>query len=145
MASSKTTTKTIRIANEAAEYFKEKPLNRAVESLYEHLTDGTLSFDGEQIKVECTHQNTEKSSLGTPENTKKVSTLTKTDYESIAEMANLMQVSTEKLFSDIRELLENGELYYSGGKLTNPRYEEFERACGNRDIDKILESMIRSL
>lgn len=69
----------------------------------------------------------------------------KTDLESIAEMARLMQVSTEGLLAALNEALEEGTLYYSNGKLVNPRYEEFERACGNRNIDKILESMVRSL
>ena len=69
----------------------------------------------------------------------------KTDIEAIAEMACLMGVTTEKLLSDFRELLEEGTLYYSGGRLVNPRYEDFERACEGKNIDKILESMIRSL
>ena len=60
-------------------------------------------------------------------------------------MANLMRVPTEKLLLDFRELLEEGTLYYSNGKLVNPRYEDFERACEGRNIDKILESMVRSL
>ena len=69
----------------------------------------------------------------------------KTDIESIEEMANLMRVPTERLLSDFRELLEDGTLYYSNGKLVNPRYEDFERACEGKNIDKILESMVRSL
>lgn len=69
----------------------------------------------------------------------------KADLESIAEMARLMQVSTEGLLTALNEALEEGTLYYSNGKLVNPRYEEFERACGDRNIDKILESMVRSL
>ena len=56
-----------------------------------------------------------------------------------------MQVSTEGLLTALNEALEEGTLYYSNGKLVNPRYEEFERACGDRNIDKILESMVRSL
>lgn len=133
MASTKTTTKTIRIDNETAEYFKEKPLNRAVESLCGLLRSGTLTFDGEELKVENAPTESPKR------------THPKTDLESIAEMARLMQVSTEGLLTALNEALEEGTLYYSNGKLVNPRYEEFERACGDRDIDKILNSMIRSL
>lgn len=133
MASTKTTTKTIRIDNETAEYFKGKPLNRAVESLCELLKSGRLTLDGEEIKLgktsekgqNCTHLNK--------------------DYESIAEMASLMQVSTGGLLKALNDALEEGSLYYSNGKLINPRYEEFERACGDRNIDMILESVIRSL
>lgn len=69
----------------------------------------------------------------------------KGDYEEIAEMASLMSVTTEKLLMDIRELLEEGSLYYSEGKLVNPRYEEFERACKGKNIDRILDSVVRSL
>lgn len=132
MGSLRTTTRTIRIENETAEYFKEKALNRAVESLYGLLRSGEMSFDGERLKIEgCTHDG----SLTTE----------KTDYESIEEMAALMSVTTEKLLMDIRELLEEGSLYYSEGKLVNPRYEEFERACKGKDIDRILDSVVRSL
>ena len=138
MGSTKTTTRTIRIANEAAEYFAKKPLNRAVESLYGLLRSGKLKFDGEEIKIECTHPKEEK--MYTPDKN-----IPKTDYESIEEMADLMKVSAEKLLSDIRELLEDGTLYYSGGKLVNPRYEDFERACEGKNIDKILDGLIRSL
>ena len=68
-----------------------------------------------------------------------------TDYESIEEMASLMKVSMEKLLSDFRDLLEEGQLYYSNGRLINPRYEDFEKACEGKDIDIILESMVRAL
>ena len=94
-------------------------------------------------------KNDEKGAMGTPENEEKTAKsgtpIPKTDYDSISEMAALMQVTSEKLLSDIRELLEEGNLYYSEGKLVNPRYEEFERACKGKNIDKILESVIGSL
>ena len=144
MASTRTTTRTIRISNEVAEFFREKALNRAVESLYGLLTNGSLSFNGEEIKVECVHQNSEKSSSSKLENDKTVCT---PDYEQIVEMAILMNVTSEKLFSDIKDLLENGELYYSGGRLVNPRYEEFESLCERKkwDIDKTIEKVVREM
>lgn len=151
MGSTRTTTKTIRIANEVAEYFEKKPLNRAVESLYGLLTSGKLKFDGENLSVECTHQNLEKSSSGTPEIIEKVYTLDKnipkSDYESLAEMANLMRVSTDKLLSDFKDMIENGDLYYSGGKLRNPTYEEFENICESRGqkVENILTKVIRNM
>ncbi len=140
MASTRTTTRTIRIENEVAEYFKEKPLNRVIESLYGLLRSGKLKIDGEEIKVECTHQKAEN--VCTPD--KKIP---KTDYESIVEMANLMQVPIEKLLSDFRELLENGDLYYSGKKLVNPHYEEFERLCEikKQPIDKMMGNIVRQM
>ena len=129
MASTTTKTKTIRIKNDTADYFEDKPLNRMVESLEELLRSGKLNFDGENLGIKGGIKN------DTP----------KTDIESIEEMANLMRVPTETLLSDFRELLEDGTLYYSNGKLVNPRYEEFERACEGKNIDKIIESMVRSL
>lgn len=101
-----------------------------VESLGELLQSGKMSFDGENLVIKG-----QKGEGNAPQ----------TDISSIEEMAGLMRVPTEKLLSDFRDLLEEGTLYYSNGKLVNPRYEEFERACGNRNIDKILESMVRSL
>jgi transcriptional regulator with XRE-family HTH domain len=144
MASTRTTTKTIRISNEVAEFFREKPLNRAVESLYELMAAGSLIFDGEEIKIGCVHQNSEKSASSKLENDKNVCT---PDYEQIVEMAILMNVTAEKLFSDIKDMLENGELYYSGSRLVNPRYEEFESLCERKkwDIDKTIEKVVREM
>ena len=149
MGSTRTTTRTIRIDNETAEYFAKKPLNRAVESLYGYLRAGEMSFDGDSLKIECTHQNEKKESKNgevyTPK-TEKVYTPDK-NMAAINEMANLMRVEPEKLLLDIRELLESGDLYYSKGRLVNPRYEEFEEACEARkqDVDRLLNKMIREL
>ena len=126
MASTTTRIKPIRIKNETADYFENKPLNRMVESLEELLRSGKVKFDGENLVI-------------------KGMTAEKTDITAIVEMAPLMGVTTEKLLSDFRELLEEGSLYYSGNRLVNPRYEELERACEGKNIDKIIESLIRSL
>ena len=128
MASTTTRIKTIRIKNETADYFENQPLNRMVESLEELMQDGKVSFDGDNLVIKGSDKKIPKS-----------------DYESIAEMARLMQVSTDGLLTALKDALEEGTLYYSNGKLINPRYEEFERACGDKDIDRILNSMIRSL
>lgn len=77
---------------------------------------------------------------GVPHKTKQVP---KTDYDSIAEMASLMKVTTEQLLSDMNDLLENGELYYSGGKLRNPMYEDFENRFNENEREKILEKVMR--
>lgn len=154
MASTRTTTRTIRIDNETAEYFKDKALNRAVESLCGHLTSGKLKFDGEEIEIECTHQNeknqvknSEKTAECTHRKDEKVYTPSKTAMESVSEMANLMRVPTEKLLDDIKGLLEEGTLYYSNGKLVNPRYEEFERLCElkKQDADKMINNVVRQM
>ena len=147
MGSTRTTTKTIRIANEVAEYFEKKPLNRAVESLYGLLTSGKLKFDGENLSVECTHQNPEKSVQKPIEVYTLDKNIPKSDYELLAEMANLMRVSTDKLLSDFRQLLEDGELYYSENRLVNPRYEDFEQLCETKkqDPDKVIMNVIRQM
>lgn len=143
MASSKTTTRTVRITNEAADYFEKKPLNRFIESLYGLLTSGKIKIDGEELRVECTHQNSEKIVSVTPENKKSVHT----DISDIEEMASLMRVPTETLLSDFRKLLEDGELYYSGNRLVNPHYEEFEQLCElkKQPIDKVIGNVIRQM
>lgn len=143
MASSKTRTRTIRIDNEVADYFEKKPLNRFIESLYGLLTSGKLKIDGEELKVECTHQNSEKIVSAKPKEEKNVHT----DLSDIEEMATLMRVPVEKLLSDFRELLEEGELYYSGNKLVNPRYEEFEQVCEakKQDPDRMMANVIRQM
>jgi hypothetical protein len=154
MASTRTTTRTIRIDNETADYFKEKALNRAVESLYGLLRSGKLTFDGEELKIECTHQNEKKQGNNSSKNAEcvhqkaeNVCTPTEKAYQSIVEMAGLMRISPEKLFEDFNGLLESGELYYSGGKLRNPRYEEFEDVCEEKrvNIDNMLMKVIRDI
>ena len=69
------------------------------------------------------------------------------DYESIVEMAGLMRVEPGTLLRAINELLESGELYYSQGKLVNPTYEEFEKVCEERKInrDNLLYKVIRDI
>lgn len=51
MASTKTVAKGIRIANECAEYFEGKPLNRMVESLMGLMESGVVTYDGEELRV----------------------------------------------------------------------------------------------
>lgn len=154
MASTRTTTRTIRIDNETADYFKEKALNRAVESLYGLLRSGKLTFDGEELKIECTHQNeknqgkiSEKAAECVHQKAENVCTPIDKAVKSVAEMSNLMKVPTEKLFEDFNGMLESGELYYSGGKLRNPIYEEFEDVCEEKkvNISNILMKVIRDI
>ena len=96
-----------------------------------------------------TPKNQSKIDRGTPkieEKTEERGT-PKGNYELINEMANLMRVPTEKLLDDIKELLEEGTLYYSNGKLVNPRYEEFERLCEvkKQDADKMINNVVRQM
>lgn len=129
MASTITRPKAIRIKNEAADYFDKLPLNKIVNSLYELMVSGRVEFDGEDLKFKgCTPTKA-------------------TDIKDIEEMATLMRVPTETLLSDFRQLLEDGVLYYSGGKLINPRYEDFEQLCETKkqDPDKVIMNVIRQM
>ena len=51
--SKRTKTRTIRIRNEVYEYFKGKPLNKAVEGLYEYIKGGEIELteEGLELKV----------------------------------------------------------------------------------------------
>ena len=128
MASTTTRIKTIRIKNETADYFEEQPLNRMVESLEELMKSGKIKFDGEELVIKGIAQE-------------------ETDLTEIEEMAALMNVRPEKLLSDFRELLEEGELYYTGGRLINPRYIDFEDICERKkqDIDKTIANVVRQM
>ena len=87
MASTKTRIKPIRIKNDTADYFENKPLNRMVESLEEMLKTGKVRFDGENLVVK-----------GGSDSNADLS-----DLSDLSEMADLMRVSTEKILSDIKE------------------------------------------
>ena len=51
--SKKTKTRTIRIRNEVYEYFKDKPLNKVVEGVYDYMKGGeiVLTEEGIELKV----------------------------------------------------------------------------------------------
>ena len=126
MASTTTRIKPIRIKNETADYFEKRPLNRIVESLAENMQNGKVRFDGENLIFKGSDN---------------------TDLSDISEMASLMRVPTETLLADFKKLLEDGTLYYSGNKLVNPHYEEFERLCEvkKQPIDKVIGNIIRQM
>lgn len=92
-------------------------------------------------------KNESKSVKGTPEIEEKTTSrgTPNKDYESICEMASLMRVEPGVIIEQIKDLLESGELYVSGGRLVNPRYEDFESLCERKklDADKIIEKVIR--
>ena len=133
MASTITRPKAIRIKNEAADYFDKLPLNKIVNSLYELMLSGRVEFDGEDLKLKGCTPGKDK---GVP-----------ADLKDIEEMAVLMRVPTETLLSDFRQLLEDGVLYYSGNRLINPRYEDFERVCEakKQDPDRVIMNVIRQM
>lgn len=103
------------------------------------------------IEGRGTPKNRSKNDGGTPEKEENRGTpdknIPKTDYESIEEMANLMRVPTGQLLSCVKDLLERGELYYSKGKLRNPRYEEFEDICSEKKLnaDGLMYKFVRDI
>lgn len=135
MASTKTSTKTIRIANETAEYFEGKPLNRAVECIHRLLENGKLTFDGEEIKI--------SGDMG-------VHTGSKDDMAVLDEMAMCFGVSSEEMLSKVVEALENGEFTFVGGRIVaveEPWVDAFRETCHDLciPVDKACESAIKAL
>lgn len=49
--SNQTKLRTIRIKNEVWEYFRDKPLNKVVESVYEWVQTGEIEVSGEKIEL----------------------------------------------------------------------------------------------
>ena len=54
MSSTKTRTKTIRIKNETADFFSDKPLNRVVESVHTLAIEKKLEIEGDgKVVIQC--------------------------------------------------------------------------------------------
>jgi len=127
MASTKTRTKTIRIANETADYFEDKPLNRMVECVHEMLASGKIGFDGQRFLPEMGVDTTkieEKSSL-------------EQELKDIEEMVSLCGGTLEGFLKSVDECLTAGTLVVSDGKLVLPSVytDEFEKACRDKCLD----------
>lgn len=118
MASTKTRIKPIRIANETADYFEGKPLNRMVESLHHLIETGKVSFDGEEIKIPdgvysvTTNSGNTESVYSGGVNTNILNTMT--DLEEIAIMCGM---TLEDLAGQFCEMLNDGTLTVEGGVL----------------------------
>ena len=135
MASSKTRIKPIRIANETADYFEGKALNRIVESVHHLLESGGLEFDGEEIKI-CSE--------------KGVYTENNPVLEDIGMMAELFGIETGEMTEQFCEMLNDGLLTVSKGKLeiVMPEWaERFEETCHDRcmDVERTMEGVLKRL
>ena len=131
MASTKTQAKGIRIANECAEYFDGKPLNRMVESMMILLLSGELTFDGTTLKI---------SDKG----------FDKELYADLEEMVELCGSTMDEFMRELDRCLNEGILTISGGKVVCVLPEWADRlseACHELgyDVDKIVDSAIKSL
>ena len=134
MASTKTRPKTVRITNEAADFYEDVPLNKVAESVYGLLSSGLLEFDGEEIKIPS-GVHTEKRSLA---------------YEDITFMASLCEMSMERVEEEISRLMNEGVLVFIGGKIVveHPNWvKSFEEACHDRGVDteKVAEAAIKAI
>lgn len=134
MASTKTRTKTIRLANEAADFYEGVPLNRVAEGVCGLLKDGKLEFDGESVKiVGGGGVYTESKAIG-----------------SINEMLGFTEMTFDDLMKDIAGKLESGELMLDEGctRVQMPAWaERFEEACHDLciPVEKAAESAIKAL
>ena len=136
MASSKTRIKPIRIANETADYFEGKALNRLVESVHHLLETGKMSFDGEEVKISgekgvCTDK-------------------MEFFFKEIEGMASFFGLSTEELTEQVYEMLNEGELTVEDGRLVAVKeswVERLEDVCHDKciPIEKAVESVIKGM
>ena len=133
MASTVTKVKPIRVANETAEYFEGKPLNRIVESLHSLMERGDIEYDGE-LKI--------KQSGGVY-----------TDIPEIADiksMCHLSGLGYEDAMKEVHRLMEEGVLQLSsrGIAVERPTWvERFEDVCHEKciPVEKTVESMIKAV
>lgn len=136
MASTKTVSKGIRITNEAAEYFKDKPINRIVEGIIPLLEVEKLVFDGDSLKIK-----TEKS-VHTDEIISCV--------DNLKEMASCSGISYDDLVLGLSDLLEEGKIIIENGSVSVGSAEwvgEFESVCHDLciPVEKAAESAIKAL
>ena len=117
MASTKTRIKPIRIANETADFFEGKPLNRIVECIHQMILSGTLIFDGEEIRVN-----------GVPKKT----------IDGINEMGELAGLSFAEMLAQFLKMMEEGYLMYEDDGRILPMKEEWqeelEALCRSRGL-----------
>lgn len=129
MASSKTVVKTIRIKNEVAEYFKDKPLNRYVEEMCECMQRGEIEENGNSISV---HTDNTKSTL-----------LSNEMVGQIEHMCSFFKIDAETFLKEVCKGLESGKIGYENGLKTYGTLdtERFEDACHDKGVDpeKMLE------
>ena len=128
MASTKTRIKPIRIANETADYFEGKPLNRMVEGLCELLESGKITFDGENLKVEGVYtEKSEKNSGLTPSK----------EVKEIESMAVFFGFTLDEMLKMIYNGLNDGYLTVENGKivgLPEVDLDNLKEACHERGI-----------
>lgn len=139
MASNVTKVKTIRIKNETAAYFEDKPLNKYVDSLYEHVVGGDVELLEDSISVHTTK--TEESN--------------EISSELVAEirgMTGFFDMSVEDFLHQVCERLNEGYVSIEGGKVvtydsSGINLERFKEVCHEKNIDvqKGMEKCVQML
>jgi hypothetical protein len=131
MASTVTKVRPIRIANETAEYFEGKPLNRIVESLHSLMERGDIEYDGE-LKIK------QSNGVYTPE------------IEDMISMCSLSGLPYEEAMKEVHRLMEEGVLQLSSRGITVEKaswVERLEDVCHEKclPIEKTVESVIKAI
>lgn len=137
MSSNKTRTRTIRISNECADYFADKPLNKAVEGIYELICDGRIRFAGEKIEIVGVHtEDSEKKSRKREVEDKKDDI--SPEMRDTIQMLTLYGISFDKFLGMMHESLENGNITIEDDGLKTKDSLDLERlydVCHERGID----------
>ena len=135
MASYTTRVKGVRLKNATDDYFKDKPLNKMVESLKDLLEAGKIDFDGEEIII-CNGVNTPSLSPAGDE---------------LLSMLNCFKKSESEFLDDVTKLMNDGSLTYENGKLiavSTPNlgdyHDKFLEWCSKKKADpqKVLDNIM---
>lgn len=120
MPSTRTISKGIRIKNEAAEYFKGKPLNRYIECLHESIESGEIEIIDDRIV--CTHSKRE----------------TVPEYVSRMNVAGAaFGLSGEELADKLMNAMDSGAIILENGEFraeNEYNFEKFISACEDKNV-----------
>lgn len=132
MASTKTQIKTIRIANETADFFEGKPLNRYVECLHSLIESGKVKMDGDSLRV-----------------------ASKSIYDSVppevtanfADLDEILEGGVAGLMVAVNNLIEDGLLNTDYSICGEPWVEKFRDACNAKGlkVENVSEKAILAL
>ena len=141
MSSSKTVLKTLRIKNEVAEYFKDKPLNRYIESLYEEIQSGEIEESGENLYVHTSGGT--RVSQKKEEDKECAHSMNEDVLHEIESMCSFMGLGVEDFLLKVCEGLNTGEVWYENGRfkgITEIDVRKFVEAC--HEVNKDAQTMI---
>lgn len=123
MASSKTISKGIRIKKEVAEYFKDKPLNRYIEGLYEAIESGEIVCTEEGVYARTVVQKEENSAVDSVH----------TEYMNrLSVDAAPFGMSGEEFGNKLLDGVDSGAITYENG--------EFVAQNGDYDLSRLKEA-----